>query len=421
MAVVPAHNGLMFVEGWFVVQTRYKVSAAGLVVVVVLLGVFVPRMLYGPKVSVHTVVQRNFVQTVVASGHVENPHRIDLGVQLTGTVTAVPVSEGQKVTQGMVLIQLESAELQSALRQAELAEQQARVHVRQLKELQAPLAQQALLQAQANRDSAQRNWERTQELFDKGFVGAAAKDEARRAEQVAQAQFNSARQQLASVSQGGSDMAAADAALAFAQAAVDGARSRLNYTQVKAPADGTLIARNVELGDVVQPGKALMVLSPAGETQLVLQIDEKNLSLIHVGQLALASADAYPNARFDAKVVYINPGVDAQRGSVEVKLLVPQPPTYLKQDMTVSVDIEVARRAQAVLVSAAAVHDLGKAQPWVWRVNQGHAQRQDVSLGVVSNGMCEVLSGLSVGDLVVPVDGPSLSDGGRVRAVVSAP
>ena len=385
----------------------------------VLSGMFVPHMLYGPRVQVETVVQKNFVRTVVASGRVENAHRIDVGVQLTGTVHAVPVSEGQKVMKDTVLVQLDSVELQAALRQAVLAEQQARAHVRQIKELQAPMAEQALLVALANRDNTQVNNERTQQLFDKGFLGAAAKDEAQRAANVALAQYKSARQQLSSVLTGGSELASADAALAFAQAAVDGARSRLSYTLVRAPVSGTLIARNVELGDVVQPGKVLMVLSPAAETQLVLQLDEKNLSLVHVGQLAMASADAYPQERFEAVVAYINPGVDAQRGSVDVKLNVPEPPVYLKQDMTVSVDIEVARLVQAVMVPASAVHDIDKAKPWVLRVIQGHANRQDVKLGLVSNGMCEVLSGLSANDQVVPVESTDVSDGSRLRLLVT--
>jgi HlyD family secretion protein len=385
----------------------------------VLVGMYVPHLLYGPRVQVETVVQKNFVRTVVASGRVENAHRIDVGVQLTGTVHAVPVSEGQKVMKDTVLVQLDSAELQAALRQADLAEQQARAHVRQIKELQAPMAEQALLVALANRDNTQVNNERTQQLFDKGFLGAAAKDEAQRAANVALAQYKSARQQLSSVLTGGSELASADAALAFAQAAVDGARSRLSYTLVRAPVSGTLIARNVELGDVVQPGKVLMVLSPAAETQLVLQLDEKNLSLVHVGQLAMASADAYPQERFEAVVAYINPGVDAQRGSVDVKLNVPEPPVYLKQDMTVSLDIEVARRVQAVMVPASAVHDIDKAKPWVLRVIQGHAKRQDIKLGLVSNGMCEVLSGLSANDQVVPVESTDVSDGSRLRLLAT--
>lgn len=402
------------------VQLRYRVVAL-VVLGVVMLGLWMPRVLYGPKVPVETVVQHNFLQTVVASGRVENPHRLDLSVQITGVVTAVPVREGQSVARGMVLIQLDATELQAALRQAELAQVQALARVRQIKELQEPMAAQAVAQAQANHENAQHNWQRTLALFDKGFLGAAAKDEVQRAAQVASAQLNAALQQRASLREGGSEAAAADAAHAFAKAAVTGARSRLSYTQVRAPVGGTLIARNVEVGDMAQPGKVLMVLSPTGETQIVLQIDEKNLSLVRLGQPALASADAYANERFGATVAYINPSVDAQRGSVDVKLNVSKPPAYLKQDMTVSVDIEVARRDQAVMLSVAAVHDLGKAEPWVLRAIDGHAQRQAVTLGLVSHGMCEVLSGLQVGDQVVPFENISITEGSRLRPVVLIP
>ena len=86
----------------------------------------------------------------------------------------------------------------------------------------------------------------------------------------------------------------AQTALAQAHAALGAANVRLEQTVIRAPADGVLIARNVEPGDVVQPGKELMVLAPAGETQIVVQIDEKNLSQLKLGQKALASADAYP-------------------------------------------------------------------------------------------------------------------------------
>jgi HlyD family secretion protein len=158
-----------------------------------------------------------------------------------------------------------------------------------------------------------------------------------------------------------------------------------------------------------------MVLSPAGETQLVVQIDEKNLALLAVGQSALASADAYPNRRFAAELVYINPGVDAQSGSVQVKLRVPQPPAYLLQDMTVSVDIQVARRAQAVLVPAEAMHDDPANGAWVLRVNGGRAHRQAVQLGVRSGGVVEVLQGVQPGDRLVPAAEARVRDGSRVR------
>ena len=121
-----------------------------------------------------------------------------------------------------------------------------------------------------------------------------------------------------------------------------------------------------------------MALAPSGETQIVVQIDEKNLALLALGQKALASADAFPDKRFAAEVVYINPGVDPLRGSVEVKLGVPQPPAFLRQDMTVSVDIEVAHRSDAVTVPADAVRDATGAQPWVLALNGHRAVRRPV-------------------------------------------
>ncbi|HEY8049375.1 MAG TPA: efflux RND transporter periplasmic adaptor subunit, partial [Ramlibacter sp.] len=137
-----------------------------------------------------------------------------------------------------------------------------------------------------------------------------------------------------------------------------------------------------------------------------------------LGQDALASADAYADQRFAARVVYINPGVDAQRGSVEVKLAVPQPPAYLKQDMTISVDIEVARRTAALLVPTEAVRDIDSRSPWVLKIDGGRARRQAVAIGLRSRGWCEITGGLNAGERVVTeagADVAALADGARVR------
>ena len=402
-------------------MARRHVGLGMLLATLLLLAVLAgPRLLLGPEVPVLTVVQRDFVQTVVASGRVETPHRVALGAQITGTVLRVPVREGQDVAAGAVLVELESAEWRAAAKQADLAVQQARARLRQLREVQAPVAEQALLQAQANHDAARQALERNLDLFTRGFIGQAALDEAQRAEQVAQAQVLTARQQLASARPAGSDAAMAETALAQAQAGAQVARAKLGYATVSAPVAGTLITRNVEPGDVVQPGKVLMVLSPLGETQLVVQIDEKNLSLLRVGQLSLASADAYANERFAAEIEYINPGVDAQRGAVEVKLRVPAPPPYLRQDMTVSVDIDVARVTNAVLVPGDALHDADTASPWVLKLDGRRVRRQAVKLGLRSSGLAEVLEGLRAGDRVTPAAGPAvvmLEDGTRIRPV----
>jgi HlyD family secretion protein len=134
----------------------------------------------------------------------------------------------------------------------------------------------------------------------------------------------------------------------------------------------------------------------------------------------LGSADAYPKERFNAELFYINPGIDAQRGSVEVKLRVPDPPAYLRQDMTVSVDIEVGRRANTTVVPAEAVNDANGNAAWVMKVDGHRLVRVPVKLGLKGEGHVEVLSGVAPGDLVAVTAGTALTPGKRVRATIVA-
>jgi len=189
------------------------------------------RLILGPAVVVDSVRRGNLVESVVASGHVETPYRVEIGSQITGTVDDVLVKEGERVSKGQPLISLEARELKAAVVQAQGAVAQAQARMRQLDELTLPSAREALAQARANLDTAE---------------------------------------------------------------------SRLAYATITTPRDGVLITRGVERGTVAQPGKTLLVPAPTGELQLVLQIDERNLGKIALGQKALASADAYPDRRFAA-------------------------------------------------------------------------------------------------------------------------
>jgi HlyD family secretion protein len=397
---------------------RHFGKLALLLVLLALAVLAAPRVLHGPEVATETVVQRDFVQTVVATGHVEAPHRVDIGAQVTGTVSRVPVAEGQTVKAGELLIELESSELRAAQRQAEVAVEQAQARLRQLREVQAPVAEQTLRQAQTNLDNAQSALRRNQDLFAQGFIGQAVLDDARKTVELADAQLHSARKQLETTGPSGSDTALAQTAVAQALASAELARARSNYARITAPSAGTLIGRNVEVGDVAQAGKVLMTLSPDGSTQLVADIDEKNLRLLRVGQKALASADAYPQQRFEAVLAYINPGVNAQTGAVQVKFDVPAPPPVLKQDMTVSIDIEVARRAKALLLAIGALHDADGAAPWVLRVEGGRAVRRAVRVGLRSGGFAELQDGLAEGDQVVPATEAIEADD-RLRPIVA--
>lgn len=396
---------------------RWRIIAAIAIAAAAGAWLLAPRVL-GPTVSVYRLARQDFVQTVVASGRVETPYRVEIGSQITGTVAEIPVREGQFVRAGDALIVLEDHEARAAVVQAEGAVAQAEARLRQLRELTLPAAEQSLRQAQANLTNMRQIFQRTSTLHREGHTTRAQLDDAQKNLDVAETQVRSAELQVQTNRPGGSDHVLATTQLEQARANLRTAQARLGYARIEAPAHGTLIARNVERGSVVQPGRALMVLSPAGETQLVLQIDERNLGVLAIGQRALASAEAYPDQTFPAELVYINPSIDPQRGSVQVKLRVPTPPGYLRQDMTVSVDIEVARRNAALIVPAAAVRDATGPRPFVLRIVDGRVQRREVRLGARGDGLVEIAAGLEDGDLVAAAANSGLADGQRVRAAV---
>lgn len=375
------------------------------------------KLILGPAVVADQVRRGSLIETVVASGHVETPYRVEIGSQITGTVEEVLVREGERVLKGQPLISLESRELKAAVVQAQGAVAQSEARMRQLDELTLPSAREALTQAEANLLNAQQTFDRTDKLAKDGFATRVAVDDARKTLDVARAVKRAAEFQVYTASPGGSDHVMAQTQLNQARANLDTAESRLGYATIAAPRDGVLITRSVERGTVVQPGKALLVLAPTGEVQLVLQIDERNLGKIDLGQEAVASADAYPDRRFPAVVSYINPGIDITRASVEVKLTVSDPPDYLRQDMTVSVDIEVASKNDTLILPARSIHDALSGAPWVLIFKDDRAAKRPVNLGLRGNAAVEILGGLSLGDVVIPQNSGVVT-GQRIRAVL---
>ena len=88
--------------------------------------------------------------------------------------------------------------------------------------------------------------------------------------------------------------------------------------------------------------------------------------------------------------------------------------------MTVSVDIEVARRPNTLIAPAADIYDLDGPHPWVLKVDGRHARRQLVKVGLVSAGNAEILEGLGEKDLLLPATGTAIKDGSRIRPTAKA-
>jgi HlyD family secretion protein len=369
----------------------------------------------GPVVRTVLVERRDLEQHIVASGRVRVPSRVQISAQLSGLVVAVGAVAGQRVTKGDLLVQLDDSTERASVAQAEVAIKQAQARVDQLRRVGAIVATESLRQTENNLAKAQVELERSAQLVESGARPAVELENARLAVDIAQAQRSAAQAQQLAAAPMGADSRVALTALLQAQAQLAGATARLAQTRNVALQSGTVLSRNVEPGDVVQPSRALLEIAADGEVELVFNPDERNLAWIRLGQMAKASADAFPQQVFEAKVGYIAPSIDPQRGSVEVRLGVPKPPVFLKPDMTVSIDLTIAAKSKVLMVPSKIVHGGATATPWVQLADDGHVVRRDIKLGIRGEGAMEVEDGLAEGAEVIVPNGRQLAAGARIR------
>ncbi len=371
--------------------------------------------LRGPQLDAVKLSYAPLVRTLQFSARVATLSRVDVGSTVTGRVAQVLVKEGAQLRQGDVLVQLESDELRAALTQAFASERQAQARLNGLRSTGRSGARAALAQSDATLLAASAELARIRQLVAQGFFSASRLDEAQRAVDVAQAQQSGSTAQSQAVGDAGTEVRQAEAQLAASQAATAAAQARLKQTAVLAPADAQVLTRQVEPGQIVQPGKALMALALAGPTQLVAQVDERFLDQLQGGQGAMVVADAFASQRFAARVLSLAPSVDAQRGAIEVKFaLEQQAPAFLREDMTLSVEVETGRRARALVLPLRALRTQASGESaTVLVADAGRAQARTVRLGLRSLSAVEVLEGLAEGDEVLL--GGSLKAGDRVR------
>lgn len=354
-----------------------KVSRGAVVVCVVAVALGAGAFAWWQRpLSVDTTQARgqSLVRTLQFTARVATPARVELGATLTARVARVLVDEGDAIRSGAPLIELEDEEPRAAVMQADAS----------------------LKQAEATLKAAERDLPRTQELVAREFYSQQKLDDARKAFDVARAQRDAARAALAS------------------------ARSRLAQHTVRAPADGQVLVRNVEPGQIVQAGKALLTVSVSGPLELVAQVDERFLGQLQVGQAARVVADAYLSRPFDAKVLRLAPSVNAQSGSVEVRLAVAgERPDFLREDMTLSVEVRTGQRDAARVLPLRALRSATSegegAQGEVMVIRDGRAELRHVTLGLRTLTEIEVTDGLKDGDVIV-LDAAAVEPGTKLRA-----
>lgn len=349
--------------------------------------VVVWRVWQGPTVDTYRVVEQPLIQNVVATGRVISTSRAQIGAEITGIVVERHITEGDRVKPGDLLITLRADDLAARVREAQAALDQLRTSRR-------PQAMAALRQSQAQLEQTVREAKRRRDLYQTESISKEIYEKAVQALTLAQASEEQSKLLTDSLAPGASEE------LILVEK-LNAAKAILARTQIKAQMSGIVLTRDVVPGDVVQPGRQLLEIAKDGSTEILIPVDERNLGVLALGQPARCIADAYPSQPFNAKINFIAPTIDPQRGTVDVRLTVEPKPDFLRQDMTVTATIQTNMRDQAITVSNDLIKESKGSNGVVWVVRGGKVTAQPVKLGLRGLSATEITEGLKPGDHVV--------------------
>ncbi|TAK55427.1 MAG: efflux RND transporter periplasmic adaptor subunit [Gammaproteobacteria bacterium] len=352
------------------------------------LAAWLTRGVVTPAIEVYQVSAAPLVANVVATGRVQTRSRVTIGSEITGTLVERLVAEGAGIAAGDLVARLEDREQRARVSEAAAA-------LGQLAGRQRPEAAAALAAAEVRHDQAGREAARQRELAGRGLVATERAEQAEQALQLAEAEWKRARVVAAALASGGVEETLLRERLATA-------RAQLARTEIRSQVAGTVLRRLAEPGDVVTAGRGIVELAVDGATEVVAAVDERSLDRLQLGQPALVSADAFPDERVPGSVTFIAPAVDVQTGTIEIRVVVPDPPANLRQDMTVSIDVEVGRRERALVIPTDALRESAGDRAAVLRLRAGRIERVAIRVGLRGLGLAEVLEGLDAGDLVLP-------------------
>ena len=333
------------------------------------------------RVQVLTPTQASTVLT--ATGYTYARARAAVGAKIIGRVVELPVDEGDAIAAGDIIAVLDSEDLQASVN----------------------LAEASLNEARARLADAEREFARQAELVEDQLTSRALYDAATTQREVALAQVGTA------------------------EARLNAARAQLDYTVVRAPIDGVVIERNIEVGEMVAPGGftsqqstgSIVRIADPTSLEVEADINESYIARLKLGQRASIRVDAVPDFEYSGSLRQIVPTADRQRAVVQVKVGIDNIDARLVPDMSCTVtfleegvDESELVQPPKLLVPEQAIQYAGGAA-FLFQVDDGRLRRLRVTLGETSDGRVEVLEGVRGGETIVGRDVSSLEDGQRVR------
>jgi HlyD family secretion protein len=371
------------------------------------------------------VARRDLVSAVTASGKIEAKTSVDISADITGRIIRLAVREGDLVTKGQFLIQIDPAQYQAAVSRAQGV---------------VSSTEATLTQARANLDQAERNWHRARQLTELGanLIAPETAEQARTSYDVAQATWQATRAQLEQ-----------------SRASLQEARDNLAKTRLTSPISGRVVRLAVEEGEVAVPGTfsretgLLMTVADLSVILAKVQVDETDVVRLASNDSVQVTIDAYPDTTFLGRVTKIShsakltetqtaSGSNDRAVDFDVEVTLDSPPRDIRPDLSCTARMVTDTRAQALSIPIIALtvrdHEqvpnenpnidttklkrLGKEAEGVFVVRDGLVTFRPVKVGIAGDEYFEVMDGVREGETIVAGTYQAirdLKDGARVH------
>lgn len=313
-----------------------------------------------PGVRVAETVTRPFADVIEAIGTARANESVTLTAQVSEIVQRVNFTDGMKVQEGTILVELTNRE--------ELAQ---------------------VSEAEANLREARQQYDRVKDLVAEGTVAQATLDQRTRA-------LEEARSRLAA------------------------AVARTEDRVITAPFSGRLGLRNISPGTLISPGTTITTLDDLSIIKVDFSIPERFLSALQVGQQIVTYSAAYPDHEFEGTVTTIDPRIDPVTRAVTLRAELPNDEDLLRPGMLMTVDLTNNPR-NALAVPETAIAPQGANQYVFVLTDENTVRRTEVGTGARAGGFVEITSGLSPGDEVVVSGALRLRDGIDVQVMGHEP
>ena len=320
-------------------------------------------------------------QSLTVVGNLIGEQTVAVVPKTAGRLEQVSVKLGDTVSRGQRIAKIEDREILEQVKQAEAAFEVARATIRQ---------------READLKFAETNLSRSRELFGRQLLPRQTLDDADARHQAAVAQLELTRAQLTQ-----------------SQARLDELRITLSNTIISSPVNGFVARRNADPGAYVSQNAPVVDVVDISTVRLVVNIVEKDLRRIEIGEPAKVDVDAFPGETFSGRVARVAPVLDPATRTAQIEVEIPNRGNRLKPGMYARVNLTIEQRANALTVPTNALVNL-EGRRGVFLAQNNTAAFRPVDVGIEDAARVEVLSGIKDGDRVITTGAGALQNGDRI-------